>query len=548
MVSRTHAAEPWPGAHPPETLTALLESTAARAPDGIALIHDGHTITWREFLARTRRVAGGLARRGVAPGDRIALWMPTLPDYLVLCFAAWRIGAVIVSVNTRFQSSELAHVIGGQSPVLLAFTPGFAEIDFPAILARVPAAALATIRGVITQGAGAAGRSLLPEALADAEVMSLAALEDAAELTTDAATPDSPCVTFTTSGTTRAPKFVLHRHRGVALHARDVAAALGYDAPDSMTMQVTPLCAVYGFTQALAAIAAARPQVMMDRFEPRAAAALVRQHRVTHFNGTDDIFHRMLQVVPEEKPFPTLRSCGYALFNPALKGFLDEAERRGLPMIGLYGMSEVLALFSGQRMGDPAARRHRDGGFPVSPFARVRVRDPETDALLGHDQPGLLEIHAPSVMSHYDHNEEATREAFTGDGWLRTGDLACTIADGSFRYITRAGDALRLGGFLTSPAEIEAHMEAHPALRGVQVVGANTGARPCAVAFVLLRDGAAFDEAAMRAWCAEGLARYKVPERIVPLAEFPVTLSGNGTKIQRAVLRRMAQDLFDAPA
>ncbi|HYF06985.1 MAG TPA: AMP-binding protein [Acetobacteraceae bacterium] len=543
MLSTTQAV------HSPETLSAFLEGAAARNPDAEAFHEEGRALSWREFPALTRRVATGLFRHGLRPGDRVALWMPTLLDYLVLAFATWRCGAVVVSVNTRFQSSELEHVLGGERPAMLAFSPGFSDMDVSAVLARVSPGALASIHTILLQGGGLEPSFVQPDHM-ETRIVPLDALKDAPEMAEDAATPDSPAVTFTTSGTTRAPKFVLHRHRGVTHHSRDVAAALGFDAPDAVTLQATPLCAVYGFNQSLATIAGGRPQILMARFDGVEAAALVRRHRVTHLMGTDDMFHRMLQSVPERHAFPSLRACGYVLFNPALKGFLEEAEQRGLPLIGLYGMSEVQALFAGQRPDAPAALRHRDGGFPFSPLAGVRVRDEETGALLPHERTGLLELRGPSLMAGYLEDEAATRAAFTEDGWLRTGDLAYTLPDGSFRYVARAGDALRLGGFLTSPAEIEAHIERHPAVAGVQVVGATSATRPCAVAFVLLHPGAAFDEAAMRSWCAEGLARYKVPARIVPLEEFPVTRSGNGTKIQRAALRRMAQALFegDVPA
>jgi len=236
------------------------------------------------------------------------------------------------------------------------------------------------------------------------------------------------------------------------------------------------------------------------------------------------------------------------IFNPASTGFPDEAERRGLPLIGVYGMSEVLALFAAQRADGSAEDRHRDGGIPLSPLGQVRVRDEATGALLPVGRVGQLEIRGPSLMSGYDNDTDATQHALTEDGFLRTGDLATLQSDGSFRYVSRSGDALRLGGFLVSPAEIEAHLDKHPAVRGVQVVGTAPPLKPCAVAFVLLQDGATATEEELRAFCAAGLARYKVPERIVAVVEFPVTRSGNGTKIQRHILRTMAQALFAPPA
>lgn len=533
----------------PETLTSFLESVVSLRPQAPAILYGGRSLSWAEFLSLTQRTATGLAARGLTAGDRLALWLPTLPEYLILSFAAWRLGAAVVSVNTRFNTSELSHILRSEQPKMLAFWPGFVDIDFAAILADVPPEAVGSLTRLLVYREGCASDFTAHPALTGIPVDEISTLAHAPPLIEDRATPESPCVIFTTSGTTSLPKFVLHLHRGAAQHGRDVARRLGFDAHDAVTLQALPLCAVFGFAQALGAIAGGGPQICMPRFDAARAAALVRKCQVTHCMGTDELLARMLAAVSDERPFPSLRICGFVIFNPSMSGFLDEATRRGLPLAGVFGMSEVLALFAVQRPEDPPERRLRGGGFPVSPHAAARVRDIETGALLPHGATGLLEVRGPSVMAGYDGNEEATGKAFTEDGFLRTGDLAYTREDGSFIYVSRHGDALRLSGFLVSPAEIEAYLERHPAVRGVQVVGALMANRPCAVAFVLLHEGAAADENTLRAYCQASLARYKVPERIIPLDEFPVTRSGNGTKIQRHKLRAMAQELFpdDAP-
>ncbi len=148
-------------------------------------------------------------------------------------------------------------------------------------------------------------------------------------------------------------------------------------------------------------------------------------------------------------------------------------------------------------------------------------------------------------MTGYFGNPEATAEAFTKDGYLRSGDLGYTTAEGGFVFLSRMGDVLRLGGFLVAPAEIEARLGGHPSVEGCQVVGVSTPDGPRAVAFVTLRAGAEFDEEALRHHCLAGLARFKTPSRVFSLDEFPTTRSANGTKIQRARLRDMAQAAID---
>jgi len=153
---------------------------------------------------------------------------------------------------------------------------------------------------------------------------------------------------------------------------------------------------------------------------------------------------------------------------------------------------------------------------------------------------GEIELRGPSLLCEYFGNPEATREAFTADGWFRTGDLGYLEADGRFCYVTRMGDVLRLGGFLTSPQEIEAVLETHPTVSGAQVVGITLNREPVAIGFVTLQAGADFAEEALRAWCKARLAGYKQPKRIFCVEAFPTTQSANGTKIQRAKLRELA--------
>jgi len=144
------------------------------------------------------------------------------------------------------------------------------------------------------------------------------------------------------------------------------------------------------------------------------------------------------------------------------------------------------------------------------------------------------------MFTEYFGNRAATSAAITTDGFLRTGDLACDEGDGRFRYLARMGDSLRLGGFITSPAEIEAYIERDPAVENCQVVGVDgeRGTQP--VAFVIPRADQRFDAAALHAHCMHGLAKYKVPVRFIALDTFPMTMSANGEKIQRLKLRDMA--------
>ena len=153
---------------------------------------------------------------------------------------------------------------------------------------------------------------------------------------------------------------------------------------------------------------------------------------------------------------------------------------------------------------------------------------------------GEIEIRAPTNFVGYLDNPEATREAVDAEGWFRTGDLGRLRGDGSFVFLTRRGDALRLGGFLVDPTEIEAALARQPGVAQAQVVGVEIDGRSRCVAFVVPSPGVRPDERALAAAIAATMAGYKVPARIWLVDEFPVTRSANATKIQRAKLREMA--------
>lgn len=523
------------------TLAAIIGAARGAAT---AIRYGRHEIAFPELARRAEGVAGGLAALGIGANDRVALWLPNAPAWLELLFALGRLGAVAVAVNTRFRAVEVADIVGRSRARALVLWPGFKGTDFLGILDAVDPAALDRLETILLYDEGEAAAKL-PAALAAKRILRYADLAAATPLAASAGTSESGAAIFTTSGTTNAPKFVLHTQRSLSDHARAVAPAFGYDAPDAVMLQALPLCGVFGLSQALATLAARRPMVLLPAFEAEAAARAVAAERVTHMNGSDEMYRRMLDASAAPHPFPTLRRAGFAAFNSDPADFVALGDARGLPLTGLYGMSEVQALFASQSPAAPASDRARGGGTPVSPEARVRVRDPESGRILPDGEHGEIEAKGPSLMAGYADDPVATAAAFTGDGYLRTGDLGYTVP-GGFVFLARMGDALRLGGYLVNPVEISSHIETHPAVAACQVVGARTRRGERAVAFVVKRAGAAAEEGALIAHCRAGLASFKCPEAVIFLDAFPVAESANGAKIQRTKLRDLANERLGA--
>lgn len=437
---------------------------------------DGSEHTAAALWDDGRRVATWLAADDLEPGDRVAVRMANGPDYVRLLAGCAAAGLVLVSVNTRYSDTEAADLVArsGARRVVTDLPPGWRSAD-----------------------------AISPVGSAD-----------------------DPFVVFTTSGTTSRPKMVLHRQRSIAEHAGDVAAAFDYD-DRAVVLVVMPLCGTFGLASLTGALAGGSRTILTDYDLTRTADTIERE-RVTAVNGSDDMFHRLLQ---HGADLTSLRLGGYARFNSSLDGIVARAEAAGATLTGLYGMSEVQALFALRDPSGLSTERQRAGGSLTSSGAAYRVVD------------GELQLRGPSLFAGYlAEGGAAIDDELTSrhhdDGWFRTGDLAEPQGERTFEYVSRMGDVLRLGGFLVAPAEIESVLMEIDGVSAAEVVAVDRpgGSRP--VAFVIAPDG--IDEAAAIDRCRARLARYKVPVRVLTIDAFPSTASANGTKIQKVKLRELA--------
>src|SRR5437762_5493123 len=346
MANDFHAADVW----------SLLAHWAEATPEAPVFLHGDRAISFAELHEQSLRAAQGLADLGVAAGDRVALWLPNMPAYPVLYFACARLGAIAVAVNTRYRAVEVADIIGRSGAKVLACAPGFRGIDFLSILAEIDPATLDALAALIFVGE-APGKG--PGAVERLQRVPFDRLLSRPPLGANHASAKAPCNIFTTSGTTSSPKFVLHRQGAIASHAQQVARAFGFGAPDTLSLAILPLCGVFGFNQTLTTLAAGKPSVLVESYEIEEIARLIKRHRPTTLFGSDDMIARLLQLLPGERPFPSVKWMGYAGFNAALENIAEIAEKRGLILRGPYGMSEVQALYAIQPIDAPVAQRKK---------------------------------------------------------------------------------------------------------------------------------------------------------------------------------------------
>ncbi|MBO6558912.1 MAG: AMP-binding protein [Nisaea sp.] len=518
-----------------ESLPGLLSRLAAEQPHNVALVDGARSVSFKELEEEVDRVASGLASLGIAKGDRIAVWLPNGIPMAALVFGAARLGAISVIVNTRYQKTELEELLKRTRAKLLAIAAGFRGIPFLDILSSVPDESLSSLTHVVNC-------SPEPATAPVGATVSYATLAATAPEAFPPVDPALPCAMFATSGTTRAPKLVMHCQQAIVQHGKDSGSALGYTDADAVMLGALPLCGVFGFSQLMGALANGRPTILMDAFSSSGALELIERHKVTHFNATDDMIVRLLD---EAKPgqLASLRELGFASFSGTnAEGLVERAEREaGIILRGLFGMSELQALFAAQPANLPLLERAKPGGYPVSSEGQARVCDPETGAELPAGEMGALQFKGPSQFIGYFEDPEATAAAVSEDGWFSAGDAGVMEPDGRFHFKGRMGDTMRLGGFLVSPREIEGVLEDHQDVASAQVVGVQADDGPVAVAFVIAAPGRTADPEALRAHCVAQLAKYKVPRLVLPVTEFATVTGPNGTKVQKQKLREMAE-------
>ena len=524
-----------------ETIPQLIKSSAAQHPNSSALIYQQEEISFRELQDLSLRTAKGLSEIGIKKNDRVAFWLPNCPAYVVLYLACAQLGAIAVAVNTRFRSSEIADILSRSRAKTLILWPGFRNLDFLKILAEIDESVFSHLESLILYSEEDATQDL-PPLLQSKQIIDYTQLIKNEAFAGDCSGANLGCNIFTTSGTTKAPKFVLHTHASIVRHALDVYKNLSSVIKDGAFFQTLPFCGVFGFNHLTAALAGGKASVLQSGFNAEEALLLLDRHSVHYISVTDDMLLALLEADDRNPAMPSLNCCGYGAFNLPPDEITNRAALRGVDTVGLYGMSEVQALYARRDHQLLQDQRYLPGGKLISKEARVRVRNPDTGQLLDHGESGELEFSGPSMMSEYFENLEATADIFTSDGFLKSGDLGYMTSETDFVFETRMGDTLRLGGYLVSPAEIENHLIDHKTVSAAQVVAILIKNKLKPYAFIIANAETEIDQEELKEHCKKKLAAFKVPVIFHLLESFPTTNSPNGKKIQRARLRQLAEE------
>ncbi|MGX1306502.1 cyclohexanecarboxylate-CoA ligase [Amorphus suaedae] len=499
---------------------------AAEKPDHPALLSPSGTVTYAELDARAQRLAAGLRAAGLKRGQRIAAQLPNSAEFVTTYLAAGYAGCVFQTLHMPYRAAEIVPLLAHAKSA--AFFALSCAKDFePAAFALGARAHLPDLELVVAVG------DPTPEGAVAYD--DLAAAEGADDFRP---APSDPYVLLYTSGTTSAPKGVMVAYENFLPNAARSAPELGVDGT-SVLLAAAPFTHLYGIFSINLALAAGATIALLPVYSPPALAEALATYRPTH------LFSAPAHMVAAEAnglltpdllaSLELLQISGNAC-PPALARTVQERLTNG--KVGqLWGMSELQAgAFT--RPGDQLEARTGSAGR-ASPGTELRVVEGDVPCPAGIE--GELQVRGPSLFSGYLDNEAASADAFTGDGWFRTGDLAVMDADGFIRITGRSKDVINRGGVKFNPADVEDLLAGHPALAQCAIVpvpDATLGERACLVA--IARPGAeppTLDD--LRAFLTKaGVAKTKWPERLEFVDEMPMTPTRKVKKAELAKLLR----------
>ncbi|WP_084733128.1 AMP-binding protein [Sphingobium chungbukense] len=519
------------------TLPEVIAHVAARyGSTPFIMGEDGARISFAQYKERVDGLARALIAHGVAHGERVAIWAPNSPEWMIAAAAAESIGAIMVPVNTRFKGGEALYILAKTRAKILFTVTGFLGNDYAAMLVQAGGGAGETgpVRDLpglshIVALDGPAFAALQRERAEEATLAARVA----------AVTPQTIADILFTSGTTGQPKGAMHNH-GQALWVPAIwNESNDLRAGDRMAI-VNPFFHSFGYRSGwISALVAGITVYPLATFDAEALLGLIEREKISVLMGPPTIFFSLM----EHPRFGAFDISSLRVGHTGASNVPVELIRAGREIFGFdlfltsFGQTECTALATVNYPDASFETIARTVGKPL-PGVELRIVDADGNPLPPGESGELL-IRGPVVMQGYFEEPEQTAATIDADGWLHSGDVGCIGEDGTLRILDRLKDVVIVGGFNAYPAEIENILRKHPAIADVCIIGwpDDRMGEVCA-ACVILKEGAALTLADLTAWSREQMANYKVPRHLFLVDDFPRTPLG---KIQKFLLRDQAK-------
>lgn len=521
-----------------------LEESAQRVPDKVAVVDGDRRFTYAKIRAESEKLAGALASLGFGKGSIAAVYLPNSVEQVIVFYALQKLGTAIAWVNPNYRESELSFILensGAQSLFLFEEWGGFDCLSAAlgldglpglkhVVVARPRAGFASTDPRVVTLS-DVAERGAALESAGDGEAPDGAAPDG--DTSSDAVSPDDLSMLIFTSGTTALPKGAMIRHSQVV--RAGFAYSLGVDATeDDIFIGFLPMSHSYGCGALLVQpFLLGATLVLLDRFSPEAAMALIEQEKVTlQYAAPAHYILELSHPSREDYDLSSLRA-GMTAGQLAPAGLITRVEQEiGMYISSFLGSSEVgpgLSIIL--PYGTALDVRERAIGYPI-PGTEAKIVNPATGEEMPHGEPGELVLSGWHVTQGYWRNPEETQNQIR-DGWLHTGDLASRDGDGCFSILGRLKDCVNRGGFKVIPSEIESLLMEYPGIAEVCVVGTPNpvlGESVCACVVAAEGTGDVTLQK-IREHLQGRLASFKLPDELLLLPELP-RMPG-GVKVNR---------------
>jgi long-chain acyl-CoA synthetase len=530
-VWRQHYVHPsaWDRAFAPMTIPAMFATSARKTPTAILTDFLGERLSYDDLATRARDFAGGLQAQGLAKGDRIGLFLPNVPAYLVAYYGALMAGGIIVNMSPLYSVAELSHQVSDSGARVIVtcdvpqlMTTAGALLDqglIDRIIVSAVADALPPLKRALYKLFKRTGIAVLPD---DARIVRMPLVAGAFKpVEID---PGEIALIQYTGGTTGVPKGAMLSHQNMTANARQVHALDPRAGAPDRIVGVLPFFHVFANTCVLNRTVLAGGMIaMLPRFDAKVTLATIARIKATALPGVPTMYQALLDHPNMARTsFKSLRVCisGGAPLVPALKTKFERAT--GARVVEGYGLTESAGVVA----CNPYDGINKTGtiGQPV-PGTTVKLVDREDPAKPApKGEPGELVFSGPQVMQGYWGRPDADAETFA-NGFLRSGDVATIDDDGYIRVVDRLKDMIAVGGFKVFPSQIEAVLYKHPAVKEALVIGvpdAYHGEMP--KAFVTLNDGA--DGTGLKAWLNPQLGKHERVTDVEVRLNLPKTLVG----------------------
>lgn len=537
------------------TIGKLLEEKARLHPEHEAVIYSDRNLRWTymEFDEICRKAAKGFMKLGIEKGEQVAAWSTNTPEWLITQFATGKMGAVLVTVNTNYRTSELEYLLKQSDSTTIILMDTWKDSSYIEMLyeivpelknsepGRVISSRLPYLKNVIVLG-----EKKYPGTYSWEDIVRLGetVLDKELDERMNSLEVDDVINMQYTSGTTGFPKGVMLTHSNIVNNGYNIANCMKLSQADRLCIPV-PFFHCFGCVLGtMACVSVGATMVPVQEFSPKRVLQTVQEERCTGLHGVPTMFIAELNDPDfDQYDLSTLRTGIMAGSNCPIEVMKAVIEKMGATEITIaYGQTESSPVITQTRTDDPIELRVETVGKAL-PNVEVKIVELGSNKEVPRGDQGEMCTRGYHVMKGYYKNEQATREAIDIEGWLHTGDLAVMDENGYCKITGRLKDMIIRGGENIYPREIEEFLYTHPKVKDIQIVGIPDAVYGEEVmAWIILKEGVLATSEEIKEYCKGKISKHKIPRYIEFTNSYPMTASG---KIQKFRLREQALEVIE---